>query len=134
MPWWGWLEGELRRNIHSNNYTYICRSQTICMATGFPKSDHFKRKEVDITGLLSRGPELLLPYSNGQAVTMSSSYKRRAPTPHLLLADIAEVAAIFNLSHLPSVLSNLLQYCAAFSKSDCLISFWYVGQDSRNIN
>ena len=48
--------------------------KTICMATGFPKSGHFKKKDMEATCLLSLGPESLSPYSNGQAVRKSSQF------------------------------------------------------------
>lgn len=53
-------------------YTYTWLSQTDCIAAGFPQREHFKRKEVEAPGVLSLGPESLLPYSDGHTVRKSS--------------------------------------------------------------
>ena len=68
----GQLEGVLSWNVPWTTYTYTWLSQTDCMAAGFPQREHFKRKEVEAPGVLSLGPESLLPYSDGQAVRKSS--------------------------------------------------------------
>lgn len=61
VPWWGWLGGMCSWGAPWNPDTCPRESSASCTAAAFPRSERFKRKEVEAAGLLSLDLESLLP-------------------------------------------------------------------------